>query len=277
MIRQESAELGHYLAGLSSAAWATPSACQRWEVRDVAAHLVNGTEAYTYWVRRGIGEDPSPPEGRPDPSAWDSVPVDEKRRRALQGAQSAVSRREREGEELLAILTTIFSRFHSFLDGLGPQDWEMLCYHPRGIIPAQTLASYSVLEIGIHSWDIRSVLDSVAQMSDASVAYIVKHLAEYLHWPFVGGDHGSESVRYRFELRGAVSSNHDLVVLDGKPHVEPVTSRPADATFHCEAESFVLLLFGRTSLQGAMQSGRLTAKGDDRAVAVFSHWFQGAF
>ena len=245
----------------------------------MAAHLVNGTEAYTSWVRRGIGGDPSPPEGRPDPSTWDSAPIEEKRRRARLGAQSAVSRRERVGEELSPTLDATFSRFHSFLDGLGPQDWEMLCYHPRGIIPAQTLASYSVLEIGIHGWDIRSVLEPAAQMSDASIAYIVKHLAEYLHWPFVGGDHDSESVRYRFELTGAVSSTLDLIVSDGKPHIATANSHSADATFHCEAESFVLLLFGRTGLQEAMRDGRLrlTAKGDDRAVAAFSRWFQGAF
>ena len=40
VVQTESERLQQYLAALPADAWTKPSACARWEVRDVVAHLI---------------------------------------------------------------------------------------------------------------------------------------------------------------------------------------------------------------------------------------------
>ena len=46
LIQAASVQLGQYLHALSAASWRWPSACDRWEVRDVVGHLILGAEAF---------------------------------------------------------------------------------------------------------------------------------------------------------------------------------------------------------------------------------------
>ena len=64
LILAESERLTQYLTTLPPAAWSIPSACERWEVRDVVAHLTLETEMYTDVIARSVQGDTSPPAGR---------------------------------------------------------------------------------------------------------------------------------------------------------------------------------------------------------------------
>ena len=65
LIMAESERLTQYLTTLPPEAWSTPSACARWEVRDVVAHLAVSAEVYTDVIARSVQGDASPPAGRP--------------------------------------------------------------------------------------------------------------------------------------------------------------------------------------------------------------------
>jgi len=65
LILAESECLTQYLTTLPPAAWRIPSACERWEVRDVVAHLTFEAEMYTDVIARSVQGDASPPAGRP--------------------------------------------------------------------------------------------------------------------------------------------------------------------------------------------------------------------
>jgi hypothetical protein len=65
LIQSASVQLGQYLHALPAASWRWPSACDRWEVRDVIGHLILGAELYFDIVSRGLHGDTSPPEGFP--------------------------------------------------------------------------------------------------------------------------------------------------------------------------------------------------------------------
>jgi uncharacterized protein (TIGR03083 family) len=54
MLIAESERLVHYLTTLAPTDWCTPSACARWEVRDVVAHLVNQGEFYAEAITRSL-------------------------------------------------------------------------------------------------------------------------------------------------------------------------------------------------------------------------------
>ncbi len=63
----ESDRLKAYLGSLSPEDWNKPSACDRWEVRDVVAHLASVAEAYTERIHESLQRDSSIPEGQPAP------------------------------------------------------------------------------------------------------------------------------------------------------------------------------------------------------------------
>lgn len=71
LVKEESERLGAYLADLPPDAWARPSACGDWEVRDVVAHLAGAARLYTDMASRGLQGDSSTPEGRPAPGSPD--------------------------------------------------------------------------------------------------------------------------------------------------------------------------------------------------------------
>ena len=63
LIEQESERLRNYLAALPPNLWTKPSACDRWEVRDVVAHLADDAEFYREMLFRGLQGNYSPPQG----------------------------------------------------------------------------------------------------------------------------------------------------------------------------------------------------------------------
>src|SRR5215469_10249744 len=92
LIMAESERLTQYLTALPPEAWSTPSACARWEVRDVVAHLAGGAELCTEIISRGLQGDASPPAGRPAPGSANAASS------AEGNAQRALARRERLGD-----------------------------------------------------------------------------------------------------------------------------------------------------------------------------------
>ena len=57
--------------------------------------------------------------------------------------------------------------------------------------------------------------------------------------------------------------------------MEAVGKTPADVTFHCDGETFVLLMYGRLRAQEAVSQGRITFEGDTELAAAFSQRFTG--
>ncbi len=74
VVQAEGDRLAQYLAALPSDAWTRPSACDRWEVRDVVAHLAGGADFYHDSVTRGLaGRLLAQSAGRPEPGKGDPV------------------------------------------------------------------------------------------------------------------------------------------------------------------------------------------------------------
>ena len=49
---------------------------------------------------------------------------------------------------------------------------------------------------------------------------------------------------------------------------------PADSTFNCDAERFVLLIYKHLPLSTAIVSGRLATYGEEYLVAEFDQWLK---
>ena len=152
LLQEESRSFQHYLNGLSVEAWDQPSACDEWRVKDVVAHLVGNAEFYATTVERGLKGQVDPLPGRPPAGAGHPSLG------AATTAAGAIANREKLGDQLLSTLAANTDRLLQLLLGLSSEDRHKPCYHPGGIVPAENFVDLRFKELGLHQWDIRSVL-----------------------------------------------------------------------------------------------------------------------
>lgn len=272
VLNSELESLKRYLSALSPESWASPSACERWTVSDVVAHMASAFENYTGSLTRGLQGDASPTPGRPQPSTWNTASATERTLRAEEAAQRVVDYREGLGDRLMPTLGTAIDGFIQLLASVGSRDWDKLCYHGRGEIPAQTLVTYAILEACLHKWDIQSKLEDEARLSADGLRALIEHIQEFMHWTFLMEPSFAESKRFRFRLTGAISDDKE-VIIDGKAHLAGDDGRAVDAVFECDAESFLLLICGRIKFSEAISGGLLVPEGNRESASEYSHWF----
>jgi uncharacterized protein (TIGR03083 family) len=271
----ESDRLIQYLTTLPPEAWRTPSACTRWEVRDVVAHLANQGEFYADAIRRSLQGDPSPPGGRPAPGSVNAAADAERI------AQRTIAKRKELGDQVLDAFRTTNDQLNRLLASLGPEDWEKpLYYVSLGIAPMRFRPSIRLSELVLHGWDIRSRLTSDAPLTAESLPVLVDLVFGPLlappSWLFVPGPRLPAPLRYRWALTGVGTREQDIVINGERVRVESAGAAAATMTFHGDMETFVLLMFGRLPLSEALTQRRLVATGEAAQVDAFAQWFRGA-
>lgn len=264
LVKSESQRIQQYLGALPAEALAKPSACDAWEVRDVVAHLTGAVDLFAANIARGVQGDSSPPEGFP-PASVSSLEA-----RMEAGAQRAIDLRESMGDQLLATFSARCGDLDGLLSGLGADDWEKLCYHPAKIISVATYVDLRLAEMAVHEWDIRSKLETSAQLSSQCLPAVVDLMSSFVIGTlFRPGKKQSASGRFRIELTGAVPGSHDIIVENGDSRIEPAGTAPAGVTFKCDTETFALLAYGRTSLNNAETGGKISVEGDRQLASQF--------
>jgi uncharacterized protein (TIGR03083 family) len=271
LIMAESERLTQYLNTLPPAAWSTPSACDRWEVRDVVAHLAGGAELYTDVISRSVQGDASPPAGRQASGPANAASA------AAGNAQRVLARRERLGDQVLANFLTANAQLNHLLASLGPEDWEKPHYTALGSAPLRHRPADRLLELVVHGWDIRSRLEPDTHLSDESVPVLVEViLGRVFRWLFHPGPRLPTPIRYRVILTGTDATEHDIVVTGDQAQVEPAGTAVAHVLLRCDTETFILLMLGRLPLRDALAQRRLVAEGVREQISAFAQWFQGA-
>ena len=271
LVRAESERLKQYLSSLPPNAWNEPSACDRWQVRDVVAHLAGGAEFYATMISRGLQGDASPPEGLPAAGGVNASTINEMNE---MNAQRAISYSERLGDQVLPTFTATNDKLNQLFAGLDRKDWNTPCYHPMaGTIPAQTFMSLRLRELAMHEWDIRSTLEPAPHLSTDSLPIFMQAMPRVFRRSFRAGSRLSIPIRYRFDLTGAVTLKTDIVVEGDQAHMQDAGEPTADVTFGCDTEIFVLLMFGRIALEAAISEGHVSVEGDREQATQFGQWF----
>ena len=167
----------------------------------------------------------------------------------------------------------------ALLAQLGPQDWEKLAYSALRLVPLWTYPFSTLREIAIHAWDIRSRFDPDARLSVESVPALMQGITLQIGPPWdaaFGQEAGLPwSVRSRWDVTGVVPGRYDIVGEYGTCRIEPASEVVADVTFRGEAETVVLVLYGRLTLEAAIAVGRLRTEGEPKLVAVLAQWLTG--
>lgn len=269
LVQAESERFLQYLHALPPEAWCHPSACPRWEVRDVVGHLIAGAEFYAGTVARGLHGDVSPPSGALPAGTDNAVAASERI------AQRAIAARERLGDQLLATFKTTNDHLIQLLAKLRPQDWDIRGYHPLGLLPIRTFVDLRLTELVMHGWDIRSRFEPDALLSPESLPAFLGLLPGVCRGAFRPEPKPVPPVRYRFEGTGRLPFSTDIIVDGEQAHMEPKGVMPANATFSGKPESFILLMYGRLNLHKAIAAGRLAVDGNGELVSTFAQWFRG--
>jgi uncharacterized protein (TIGR03083 family) len=277
VVQTESERLQQYLTALPADAWTKPSACALWDIRDVVAHLSAIAHGYTDRITRGLRGDTSPlPAGFPAPHIFKTLSGEERRQRATAFAQGTIALRARLGNDLVSVFGHAWDQFYHCIVTLTAHDWHQPCYHSCGLIPVHAVVHAGVFELAIHGWDIRAALEPPAHLSPDALTVMPDYFAACLHWFFLPGARLPTPLRYRFAFTDTLNSTWDMVMEGDQAHMEPAANAiPANVTFSCERETFVLMMCGRIGFDAALGDKRLIPTGDMAVVQEFKKWFQG--
>ena len=262
--------LTRYLNSLPSESWKSPSACEKWAVRDVVGHLAWGASLYISAISLGVKGDTSPPEGFPSEGELnrESFPA--------WAAEQAVTFRKRQGERLLDTFIKNNTKLYKLMAGLRPHEWDTPCYHPLRLLEANVLLVFRAIELSLHAWDIQSVMDPLVPLLPESLPILMEQIPETLLNTFVPNNRLESPICFRFLVTGRIPGELDLVIEGDRVRVESIGETKAHVTCRSDTETFALLMFHRLSPQTAMDSGRLSVEGDEEIILTFDKWFKFA-
>ena len=148
-------------------------------------------------------------------------------------------------------------------------------------MPVRQFLAMTLQELVLHGWDIRSRVAPKAALAPESLPALLELIATsrtsgFLTWAFRPGERLSIPVRYCFEVTGAVPNRVDVVVEGDHAYIAEAGDTTASVTFHCDPETYVLVMYGRLSLEAARAMGRLRVEGDQALSTAFGQWFNGA-
>jgi uncharacterized protein (TIGR03083 family) len=246
-----------------------PTACSRWLVSDLIAHLVLATDFQTNMMRRGLQGDTSPPEGLPEAGALRAPMVTDVVH------QLTMATKQQLGNQLLPAFNAAYEAIDQFLASLDASDGDKLCYHPGALIPVSGFVDLRLMELYVHGWDMRSKLDPPAYLPSESWPALLDLLPHFLPYMVVPNSREADGRRYRFAVTEQVTDTYDMVIAGGTLHLERAGQTAVQVTFACDTETFLRLMWGRLALDTAIANGQITLEGDRRLAADFASWYKG--
>jgi uncharacterized protein (TIGR03083 family) len=267
ILGSETSAANQYFASLSTEDLQKPSACEDWTVADVMGHLAGQEHASR--VKRGLQGDYSPPEGAPEVADFNED------RFAKNISDRAVATRTEHGGGLVGYLTQRLDETVEVFNSVGPNDWDNLCYWPPGPMAVRTMLDQRIAELTMHTWDIRSVLDDDFHLSDVAVSALIDGVDRAARRAFRPDPSLSQPVSHRFVIESPAATSRDIVISADGALVKPAGDEEPDVTFQCDGETYVLVMYGRLKVMGALAEGRLTFDGDPALAVGFGRRFVG--
>jgi uncharacterized protein (TIGR03083 family) len=250
-------------------AWSQPSACAGWQVADVVAHLSTMGHGFAERLARGLQGDCAAPPGLPPVSAHDED------RFAELIAQRAMAERKRLGAQLLPTFIAGNEALHQQLGTVGSGQWETLCYHPPGPITVHEMVRIRLTELTMHGWDIRAPFDPDFHLAPDNMPVLLETVARAVRRAFRPDARRTTPLRYRFCLTAPLATTQDIVLRSDGGEVDTAGTAEADLVVQGDAESYVLVLFGRWTLEQALRGGHLVVHGAPKLVSTFQQAVQG--
>jgi hypothetical protein len=197
---------------------------------------------------------------------------------AVAFAHRVMAWRQELGDHLLSAFVASTKAIEHAFAQVRPYDWEKLCYRPNGAEPIRTILDNFIAEAGIHRWDVMAPFDPHVQLAPESVAVIVERYPHRPRWWDIALplQHPPLPVRFRFTVSGVTAPGTDFVVATPEEkYMEVAGAVPAQVTFRCDAQTFVLLAYGRLRPPSALATGALIYEGHHAWAEMFLHAYIG--
>lgn len=251
-IRDLSASISADARSLSSAAWAGPTNCPPWQVRDIVAHLVTSGDGFRQSVERGLAGTVEPPSSA-DRERWQAE---------LVGSEPGV---------VADALDGVTDRFERLLGGLDEVGLSTVAFHRRGNRQARWFAPHRLAEVGFHGWDIQTSLGRTPVFDDGVAALLLPTLlisnAPRTYAAGLSAERGTGE-RYLLAIGDDPAARWLITIQPDRLDAAPADAdATADATLTAPASALALLAYGRRQLPDLEQSGTLRIDGD-RAIAA---------
>jgi uncharacterized protein (TIGR03083 family) len=218
------------------AAWQAPTACPKWEVRDVVGHLIDVTESYF------VGFDAA----RGGAVAPDALGMKVMGERLDEGARQ---HRTLNQDEALERLRGDFAKLMEMIEALGPDEWGGLQVPHKymGPLPAFFYPVFQLMDYGVHSWDIRQGTGQAHGLSADAADLLVPFM--FILWQATA-DVPADATPSELGVRICAGHNAGSWKLSAGPaglayEAGDVDDLPAVLDF--DAGSFVLTAFGRSN------------------------------
>lgn len=143
------------LTDLTDDQWATPSRCDGWTVRDVAAHLIGVNSFWHGSITAGLAGNPTRFLAAFDPAATPP---------AMVAGMSALA----PGEVLQQFIASNDS-FLGVIEGLDDEGWATLAESPPGHVAIRLVAQHALWDAWVHERDIALPLSLVSAVEDDEV------------------------------------------------------------------------------------------------------------
>lgn len=267
IIRALSNDMAGFLHTLPEDVWRDAdvyaSACDRWNMADVVAHLIDVANTYTLSIERAVNGNVSPPMGR----------------RALtseEWVQSVISLRDAYGEDLFPEFNTACLRFNRLIMDLEPDQYELPAWHPFRVMTVERLIELRAIELAVHGWDVRYGIDRSAQINPVAVPFLKGWVHRWLRACFRPRPESDPDAKLRFILTDSDDESYDLTVRSNDFSLDTADpSTDANATIELDSSSYILFLMGRLPIRRTVRRGRITLHGDQPLAEQFPNWFPG--
>lgn len=270
LLKAENQRLEQYLNNLSKEAWNHPSTCDKWTVADVIAHLTAANRNHATYITDSLKADIVKSESLPRRS---NERVD-----AAAAAERVIAFRTEMGNQLLSEFVKANRAMEQALDQVGPQDWDQLCYRGTGAEPIRNILDTFIADVGVHRWDITYPFDPNVQLPQDCLAVMVERYPHRPRWweIEVPPNHPALPVRFRFIVSDVTSPGTDFVIsTEDEQYMEVAGESPANIKFRCDAQTFVLLAYGRIRPKSALSNGTLTYEGGQEWAEIFIRSYIG--
>ena len=266
IVAAETGRLTEYLRGTGPEDWGLDSPCEGWTVGDVIGHLGWAAEFFADAISQGRSGITSAPEGLPE---MGSIPPAE--------LPALIARMSKEynssaGADLADAFASSVDRLSGIFSIMEDGDWSKECWGWRELRPARSYLTGRIIEVIIHSWDIRSPSDPEAGLAPDGVAVVLERLPIWLNEMGLAEFRPAGApVRYRIRTTGAANFQRDIVAAGQENRVEEAQGEPT-ATFTCDADILALLVWGRLKPGPVLADCRMTVSAGTGTGDEFAAW-----
>ena len=226
--------------------WTAPTACPKWEVRDIVGHLIDVTESYfAGFHAAATGAEVDEPLG-----------VKVMQERLDEGAKA---HRELAQDAAMERLRTDFAKMMELCAALGPQEWggQQITHKFMGPLPAFFYPVFQLMDYCVHGWDIRQGTGRAHGLAGDTADLLVPFM--FILWQATNQvPAGGEALALGVRVSGRNAVDYLVNITSGGLSYaqEDVSGMPAVIEF--DPGSLVLTAFGRVNA-GTIRGDRAVA------------------